>query len=225
MDFTSSQDWNYVILGFIGVGVGLLGFLVMKLFKASEYNVINESTHKKGSKGSRSRKGKHKKKKNKKEGKFREDLSDDMQSNESFSDVEEGSLRGALDDSNRRLFDIFLSVLGEGISITKHNDRDSIKIILHMNYEKKSLTYKPFSGWAPRKKGVKLQDLVSVWRGKESNTFQTPRLTFLQSDVCFTLVLSSGVELNLEANSKMERDALCQGFELLIEKREDESKK
>lgn len=224
MDFTSSQDWNYAILGFIGVGIILIGFLIVKLFKGSDYDVINETGRKKGSKGSRSRKGKHKKKRRRRDERSNGSWADDAKSNESFSDVEEGSLRGTLDDSNRRLFEIFLSVLAEGISITKHNDRDSIKIILHMDYEKQSLTYKPFSGWAPRKKGVKLQDLVAVWRGKESNTFQTSRLSDLQSDVCFTLVLSSGVELNLEANSTMERDALCQGFELLLKKKGEETK-
>jgi len=88
-----------------------------------------------------------------------------------------------------------------GITITKHTPRESTRIILYMNMSKRTLSYKPFAGWTPRKKGIKLNQLSSVERGKASLTFKSDKLETIPDNLCFSLILTNGSSFDLEANS------------------------
>ena len=224
MDFTNSQDFSYAIWVIIGVGVVLIGLLATKLFQGSDHTVIGESketSNRKGQKrGSKKKKKKSKVPMNSPGGSPRNSLLSDSSMAGTEGDRE--SLQGELESSSQRLFDIFLTVMAEGVSLTKHGEDSSMKVTLYMDYKKKTLFYKPFSGWTPRKKAIPLSELEMVMRGKRTETFLAKRLRDIDFKTCLSLVLRSGVEVNLEANSEMERDALARGFEMLMKKEEEE---
>ena len=62
---------------------------------------------------------------------------------------------------------------------------------------------------------IDLRDIKYVEWGKQTSTFQKHPSMGAADDLCFSLITDK-VTVDLEASSKVERDALVQGFSLVV---------
>jgi hypothetical protein len=138
---------------------------------------------------------------------------------------EESSLLGGLDSGTKAaeppksagddaLAKTLLSVLDQGMTLTLYSFRGGkqVHISLVNGCELRWRTLKLF---AKKGKHLDLHDVMFVNTGKQTKKFHLPQAGTAVEDLCFSLITSVD-SLDFEASSKVERDALVQGFTILV---------
>lgn len=108
----------------------------------------------------------------------------------------------------------FHSVLKEGMTMVLHTSEKNPKQI-HLTLVGTELRWKAAKVFARNMYKIDLRDIKYVEWGKQTNTFQKQVSSAASDDQCFSLV-TERVTVDLEASSKVERDALVQGFSLVV---------
>lgn len=108
----------------------------------------------------------------------------------------------------------FHSVLKEGMTMVLHTSDKNPKQI-HLTLVGTELRWKAAKVFARNMYKIDLRDIKYVEWGKQTNTFQKQVSSAASDDQCFSLV-TERVTVDLEASSKVERDALVQGFSLVV---------
>lgn len=115
-----------------------------------------------------------------------------------------------------RLVKTLMTVLSQGIIITKYNHKGPKQI--HMCLVGSELRWRTVKMFAKTGKHVNLHELTLVNWGKQTNTFHMQLSRQAVDDHCFSLIAPLET-IDLECKSKVERDALAQGFATLIARR------
>ena len=108
----------------------------------------------------------------------------------------------------------FHSVLKEGMTMVLHTSDKNPKQI-HLMLVGTELRWKAAKVFARNMYKIDLRDIKYVEWGKRTNTFQKQASSGASEDMCFSLITEK-VTVDLEASSKVERDALVQGFSLVV---------
>jgi hypothetical protein len=108
----------------------------------------------------------------------------------------------------------FLSVLKEGMTMLLHTGEKSPKQI-QLTLVGTELRWKSAKVFARTQYKVDLREIKFVEWGKQTDTFAKQTSMSASEDMCFSLVTDK-VTVDLEASSKVERDALVQGFSLVV---------
>eukprot|EP01041_Mallomonas_annulata_P010910 gene10910-22773_t len=119
------------------------------------------------------------------------------------------------DDSDKVLLQVFESVLIEGIVLILHTIKGpkQVKLFLSDN----EVRWKSIKSKINRKTyKLNLSEIVTVEAGKTTENFQRKTALAAMDDNCFSLV-TSRYSVDLEASSKVERDALLYGFSYKIQ--------
>ena len=107
-----------------------------------------------------------------------------------------------------------LSVLSHGMTMTVYNEKGAKAA--HVTLEGGSiLHWRTLKMFAKRNKNLNLRDVLFVNSGKQTNKFHLPTSRGAIEDNCFSLVTAKDT-LDFEVSSKVERDALAQGFTILL---------
>ena len=107
-----------------------------------------------------------------------------------------------------------LSVLAQGMTMTVYNENGAKQA--HVTLEGGSiLHWRTLKMFAKRNKNLNLRDVLFVNSGKQTNKFHLPTSRAAVEENCFSLVTSKDT-LDFEVSSKVERDALAQGFTILL---------
>lgn len=115
------------------------------------------------------------------------------------------------DEALRRTFH---SVLKEGLTMLLHTGERTAKPI-QLSLVGTELRWKSVKVFARNLYKIDLRDIRYVEWGKQTNTFQKHPSMGASEDLCFSLITDK-VTVDLEASSKVERDALVQGFSLVV---------
>jgi hypothetical protein len=108
----------------------------------------------------------------------------------------------------------FLLVLKEGMTMLLHTGEKSPKQI-QLTLVGTELRWKSAKVFARTQYKVDLREIKFVEWGKQTDTFAKQTSMSASEDMCFSLVTDK-VTVDLEASSKVERDALVQGFSLVV---------
>lgn len=116
-------------------------------------------------------------------------------------------------ESDEAVLATFKSVLQQGIMIRKHSTKGikSVSLTVFGN-ELRWHTGKMLS-IASKKHSLNICDITRTESGKNTDVFRGR--DSVDPDRCFSLMMSND-SLDFEASSKVERDALLQGFSLLL---------
>lgn len=108
----------------------------------------------------------------------------------------------------------FHSVLKEGMTLLLHTGDKNPKQV-HLTLVGTELRWKAAKVFARNLYKIDLRDIKYVEWGKQTSTFQKHPSMGASEDLCFSLITDK-VTVDLEASSKVERDALVQGFSLVV---------
>jgi hypothetical protein len=107
-----------------------------------------------------------------------------------------------------------LSVLAQGMTMTVYNEKGAKQA--QVTLEGGSiLHWRTLKMFAKRNKSLNLRDVMFVNTGKQTKKFHLPTSRGAVEENCFSLVTSTET-LDFEVSSKVERDALAQGFTILL---------
>lgn len=108
----------------------------------------------------------------------------------------------------------FHSVLKEGMTMLLHTGDKTPKPI-QLTLVGTELRWKAAKVFARNQYKIDLRDIKFVEWGKQTSTFLKHPSMGASEDLCFSLITDK-VTVDLEASSKVERDALVQGFSLVV---------
>lgn len=127
----------------------------------------------------------------------------------------------ATSPSDSALAQTLLTVLNQGMTLMIYNEHGAKQAkvtlvggsILHWRTERM---------FSKKGKQLNIREVLFVNWGKQTNKFHLPGSKVAVEDCCFSLVTAKE-SLDFEASSKVERDALAQGFTILITRFKDKS--
>ena len=118
------------------------------------------------------------------------------------------------DGSDSRILKTLLTVLGQGMTITKYNEKGLKQIHLHLA-DGVELRWRTVKMFAKKGKKLNLREVRFVNWGKQTKKFHMPVARNAFDEHCFSLVTGSDT-VDFEARNVVERDALAQGFSILV---------
>ncbi len=92
---------------------------------------------------------------------------------------------------------------------------ESSVLVVKMSLNGSELRWRSKKIFSTKSYKLQLRDILSVEGGKQTTTFQRSSASQAKDEVCFSLVTASAT-YDFETSSKVERDALVQGFLLAI---------
>lgn len=232
-DSLGGTDDLYVLAGCVGAFLGLLVGVCWWCRRRSAaagdtndkwYVQSADGTYGEGRKKKKGGKGRKKKKELRKKQKAKAALEaqaaapgSDAQETGSVSSLgSEGNVQAIdRDVSDQTLLNTFISVLSEGLTITMHGSKGrpkQIKLWLEGDY---TLKWASTKALVKKKKKMNLHDVLFVEVGKQTTNFARATARAANEDLCFSLVTQT-TTLDLESSSKMEREAMTQGFSMIL---------
>jgi len=128
----------------------------------------------------------------------------------------------ALNPHDEALRRTFYSVLKEGMTMVLHTADKNPKQI-HLTLVNTELRWRSLKVFARNQYKIDLRDIRSIEWGKQTSNFQRSTAFAVADETCFSLVTEK-IVVDLEASSKVERDALVQGFTIVVSGLKDASR-
>lgn len=119
------------------------------------------------------------------------------------------------DVTDQALLASFRSVLADGLTITLHSSEGRPKQVKLWLIDHQ-LRWAPKNAIIKKRHKMYLEEVLFVEKGKQTATFARNSARNAPEQCCFSLVTQNET-LDFEASSKMEREAMCQGFTLCLE--------
>jgi len=116
-------------------------------------------------------------------------------------------------DPDLTLLTAFTSVLRQGITISLHTIKGVKQINLTLSGTE--LKWQSLKVFVRKISKLDVKDILYIEMGKKTTSFKLPGASSVLDDYCFSLITNQE-SIDLEASSKVERDALAQGFAILI---------
>ena len=116
-------------------------------------------------------------------------------------------------DPDLTLLTAFTSVLRQGITISLHTLKGVKQISLTLSGTE--LKWQSLKVFVRKICKLDIKDILYIEMGKKTTNFKLPGASSVLEDYCFSLITNQE-SIDLEASSKVERDALAQGFAILI---------
>ena len=116
-------------------------------------------------------------------------------------------------DPDLTLLTAFTSVLRQGITISLHSIKGVKQINLTLSGTE--LKWQSLKVFVRKISKLDVKDILYIEMGKKTTNFKLPSASSVLDDYCFSLITNQE-SIDLEASSKVERDALAQGFAILI---------
>ena len=114
-----------------------------------------------------------------------------------------------------RLVRTLLTVLEHGMQISKYGHAGPKPVLLTLTGGE--LSWKTNGKLFPKSgKKLPLSEITLVNWGKQTNTFHLQSARGAAEDHCFSLITAASDSLDFECTSRVERDALAQGFAILV---------
>eukprot|EP01035_Chromulina_nebulosa_P021957 gene21957-28427_t len=104
----------------------------------------------------------------------------------------------------------FTRVMSDGMTLTLHTQKGpkNINMVLNGN----EIFWKTSKMFPSRKQyKLNLREIIAVKLGKDTPNFKLPSAASVPEDTCFSL-LTDKITVDLQLSSKVERDAVAQGF-------------
>lgn len=121
------------------------------------------------------------------------------------------------DIGEKELLQTFLAVLADGLALVMHTSRGKPRRVKVWLEDTELMWRAARSVNVMRKKHtVDINDLSHVESGKATAVFRRTANARLSDDLCLSLVCNNGSTIDLEASSRMEREAIKQGFAMVI---------
>lgn len=127
--------------------------------------------------------------------------------NESKAEAHAGTM-------NKALRATFNSVLSEGLTLIMHS-ADQPMIQVRMTLIGSELRWRSKKVFSTKSYKLNLNDVKFIEWGKQTETFKLPSCKNAKDEACFSLVTDKAT-YDFETSSKVERDALVQGFMLAV---------
>lgn len=143
-----------------------------------------------------------------------------IKSNPNFAEaVPADAQNSTQDDENEmsdiKLIQIFENVLSDGVHLSLHL-RGGRTVTTTIVLTNGVLSWK-YNNVTQESKSVPLSDIVRIQTGKSTEVLiHHPRTMLIREDRCLSLINVSGESYDFEASSSDERDALVQGFGLVL---------
>ena len=132
----------------------------------------------------------------------------------SLLETKGGRIPGAYKvDPDLTLLTAFTSVLRQGITISLHTIKGVKQINLTLSGTE--LKWQSLKVFVRKISKLDIKDILYIEMGKKTTSFKLPGASSVLDDYCFSLITNQE-SIDLEASSKVERDALAQGFAILI---------
>ena len=132
----------------------------------------------------------------------------------SLLETKGGRIPGAYKvDPDLTLLTAFTSVLRQGITISLHTIKGVKQINLTLSGTE--LKWQSLKVFVRKISKLDVKDILYIEMGKKTTSFKLPGASSVLDDYCFSLITNQE-SIDLEASSKVERDALAQGFAILI---------
>jgi len=223
----STQEVNEIVVytSFaILVAVGIVGCIIfwvrMKKQKAVEFSSSSESERTaqlKAEKSSKSEKKMKKKKKKTYDGasvsSYESETGVAISETSSLLERNEVKAQSHSGTMNRVLRSTFHSVLSEGLSIILHSGDSYMQV--KMTLAGNELRWRSKKVMSTKSYKMNLKEIQFIEWGKQTNNFRKPSLKDVKDENCFSLV-TVDTTFDFETSSRVERDALVQGFMLAI---------
>jgi len=103
--------------------------------------------------------------------------------------------------------------MDHGINVMLHTSKGPKQIQLTMSGTE--LRWNSQKLFSRKKTTLDLKDVLFIELGKQTNNFHLSTANVTGEDLCFSLVSNSST-FDIEASSKVERDALAQGFAIML---------
>ena len=128
----------------------------------------------------------------------------------------DGGSGGAMEPSQGDSFlaQTLLSVLSQGMVLMVYNEKGAKQANAHL-VGGSMLHWRTVKMFAKKGKQLNLRDVLFINWGKQTNKFHLPGSKIAIDECCFSLVTAKDT-IDFEASSKVERDALAQGFTILL---------
>lgn len=126
-----------------------------------------------------------------------------------------GRLGGYNSNPDAALLSTFTSVMQHGINVMLHTAKGPKQIQLTMDDTTSTLKWNSAKMFARKKNELQLSRVLFIELGKQTNNFHLASAKVTADDLCFSLVTQDST-LDIEASSKVERDALAQGFAIML---------
>ncbi len=114
---------------------------------------------------------------------------------------------------NKALRATFNSVLSEGLTLILHSDQPIMQVKMALSGSE--LRWRSKKMFSTKSYKLQLKQIMFIEWGKQTANFKRPTAKDAKSDSCFSLV-TENTTYDFETSSKVERDALVQGFMLAI---------
>lgn len=124
-----------------------------------------------------------------------------------------GKLPGQYKDPDLTLLTAFTSVLRQGITISLHTIKGVKQI--NLTLAGTELRWQSLKVFVRKVSKLDVKDILYIEMGKKTTSFKLTGASSVLDDYCFSLITNQE-SIDLEATSKVERDALAQGFAILI---------
>lgn len=116
---------------------------------------------------------------------------------------------------------MFTLVMSDGMTMTLHTTKGTKPISMILNG--KEIVWKTAKLFAKKRSSLNLLEIVSIAQGKTTETFRLSGGN-APDDCCFSII-TKDYTVDLQVSSKVERDAVVQGFLALMHEASEESTK